>query len=131
MKTKPFNLQEALAGKPVLFKPYSESFPLEKVQSITVLEAPMRKLAVVLTNGAAFFFSEKGNGLGEALFNKLLMEVEQRTGYVNVWKNEDGYSLPYANVHYTKEAADAERTSSCSGKKKTLIEQLSFQYDVV
>lgn len=60
----------------------------------------------------------------------LVPDPEKRTGYVNLWKNDDVFGILHASVHYSLEQAEAERTTSCSGKKKTLLQRLPFEYTV-
>jgi hypothetical protein len=124
---KPFNLEEALAGKPVVTRGGYKVSQLTKFNGITkfslvgVVEdgdhcGPIHP-QTWQPNGRFSYYGESGFDL--------FMEVEEEkqlpSGYVNVWKNEDGYSLPYATFHYTREAAQAERTTSCSGHKKRLV----------
>lgn len=122
---KPFNLEEALAGKPVVTRSGSRLQQLAKFDAATTfllagtVEGEIDEEPLTWRLNGQFMHSDAESGLD------LFMEVEEEkqlpSGYVNVWKNEDGYSLPYATFHYTREAAQAERTTSCSGHKKRLV----------
>lgn len=109
---------------------FSDNSRMEVTKIVSIPESSLRKLAVVGKGGCTFFFSEKGWGLGEALGASLVMVPEKRTGYVNVWKNEDIFGVIHSTVHYSLEQANAERTTSCSGKKKTLLAQLTFEFEL-
>lgn len=103
-----------------------------KVEKLYLIEdAAVRKVVAVANGGAAWFFTMAGSGLGEAIGGTLynLQVPVVKTGYINVWRNEDHFSPLYATVHYSLEQANAERLTSCSGKKKVLIERKTFEYE--
>ena len=131
---KPFNLEEALAGKPVVTRAGYKVTQLTKFNGVTKFS-----LVGVVEDGDHDEAPQTWQPNGKFMHNAdtesgcdLFMEAEEKppvleaevkppTFYVNVWKYEDGYSLPYAVFHYTLEAARAERTTSCSGHKKVLL----------
>lgn len=121
---KPFNLTEALAGKPVIIvSPASE----DDVQSLYhIPDATFRKVLVVV-DGGTYQFTEEGIGLGETLGLRLYMKAEKRTAWINTWRNETTGAL-YATAHATELGARVERTTSCSGQKKVLLTCTSFEY---
>lgn len=127
---RPFNLSEALAGKPVV-NGHGEKvmnitkFPVNAVYTIYgVLHANNETSVESYTAEGVFVISNPNSSSN--LF--MVDPVDKRTGYVNIWQNSDNYPPVYANFHYSLEQAEAERTSSCSNKKKVLLARLSFEY---
>jgi hypothetical protein len=120
---KPFNLEEALAGNPVVTRGGRRLQQLAKFDAAT--KFPLVGTVEGEVDQCPQTWRLDGGFDNEESDFDLLMEVEEEkphvSGYVNVWKNEDGYSVPYATFHYTLEAAQAERTVSCSGHKKRLV----------
>lgn len=127
---KPFDLEAALAGKPVVAEHPKLEVATKVIGIVHLPEAIFRKVAAVLSDGTALFFSGTGVGLAYDNGYTLKMEAEERTGYVNVWRNEDhGQPFIHSETHYSLQQAEAERTISCKGYKKTLIARLPFQYN--
>lgn len=130
MNTKPFNLKDALAGKPVLIFQRGKPFNLYPVSSIKTL--PDLRVIVAVSANVPWFFSEEGSGLGEAFTKGLYLQMvaERTTCYINVWRNDDVYGIIHATTHYNLAQAEAERATSCSGKKKVLLQRIAFTYEV-
>ncbi len=62
----------------------------------------------------------------------LFMLPQKRTVFLNVWLNED-HGLPFVQTgpeYYSKEAAQGERTTSCTGNKKKLLKTIEVEYEV-
>jgi len=123
---QPFNLQAALAGAPVV-----DGYGEKVTGIVQVPKGNPYQLVGVKDNGTIGTYTIEGvyNPGDPSSRANLFMATEKRTGYVNIWKNNDIFGVVYANVHYSKEQADAERKTSCSGKGKTLLRQLPFEYE--
>lgn len=135
MKTKPFNLEAALGGASVVNGHGDKvvqitHFPLDPTEDRycvfgLILHKDGSKDVETYTIDGVYSVSSSNPDSPANL--KLVDDTpEVKETYVNVWQNTDGFSAPYANVHPSKESADAERTVSCSKKPKTLLAQLKF-----
>lgn len=129
---RPFNLAEALAGKPVVTRGG------HKVTQLTQFPTTYAYvLAGVLTDGDGrasidtwtkdgLFTDDPGRNHDFDLF----MEVKEKRIWVNLWKNDD-HGLPFfhATTHTDLNQAIAERTISNAGYKKTLITRFEHVYE--
>lgn len=132
LRKLPFNLAEALAGKPVVngrgesvvsFTLYPSIVSTPYVLYGLLRGADGDEVNTYTVDGD---YRVSANNEVEDLF--MVDPVEDRTGYINVWQNADFFSPVYSNVHYSLEQAEAERTSSCSSKAKKLLARIPFQY---
>lgn len=122
-----FNMLDATTGLYNVLMSNSDGYTAEVQSLVSVGEASYRKVVAVV-DGAAFFFGEDGMGFGEATGYSLVLKRKPRTGWVNVWKNENPFETLHATTHTTLEQAIAERAKSCSGNNKTLLDRFSFEY---
>ncbi len=131
---KPFNLANALAGHAVV---NGYGVAVEQFAYFPSNTSPYKIYALVRdTEGDSVeTYTEDGKYcVSDASTNSdLYMLVpdpkpEPRKVYVNVWRNDDVFGVIHATVHHTSEQAAAERTTSCSGKKKVFIGQKTFEY---
>lgn len=133
---KPFNLEAALSGAPVVNGHGEEVLQITRflttndpycLVGVKVDKYDDHKTIETFTVDGVFSLANPDGGLSNLQMAELKPE-KKGEGIINVWQNTDGFSPAYANVHPTKESADAERTVSCSGKPKTLLAQVPFEY---
>lgn len=124
---KPFNLTDALAGKPVITR---DGRAVTKLTNFQTTEFPL--IGVVEGGETASFFRLDGkffNNEADSAFD-LFMKTTTRTLYVNLWKNEDhGFPFFHSSVHHSLEQANAESTISHKGYKKTLVERFTYTFE--
>jgi hypothetical protein len=111
---KPFNLQEALAGKPVVTR---DGLPVTEIHELKT--ATNRHNVVAVVNGSAKSFTKNGAYFSNnpAPFD-LFMAVETKTGWANVYENGVGYVYP------TQEVADR-----FAGKRRVGGTAVPFTYE--
>ena len=102
---RPFNLQEALAGKPVVTRDGA------KVTSFVIF--PVKKYSLygmIEGRGAPDNFTELGQfwGNGTPSYNDLFMASEKKEGWVNVYSGD-----PEAYIYPTQKEADC---GACGGR---------------
>jgi hypothetical protein len=122
---KPFNLYEALNGKPVV-NGYGKS-----ITGIVYIPEGATYKVVGVDRGVIITYTESGvfNPYDPLSKANLFMETTKREGFVNVWRNEEPGGVIHATVHISLAQAEAERVTSCSGKAKTLVARLPFTWD--
>jgi hypothetical protein len=128
LRKLPFNLAEALAGKPVV-NGRGESVVQIVLYPTIYTSYKVYGLVKSKDGDEVNIYTVDGNcptSTEEDLY--MVDPVVECTGYVNIWQNGDLFSPAYSNVHYSLEQAEAERISSCSNKQKILLARLPFQY---
>jgi hypothetical protein len=107
MTKKPFNLQEALAGKPVVTR---DGHPVTEIHELKT--ATNRHNVVAVVNGSAKSFTKNGAYFSNnpAPFD-LFMAIETKTGWVNMYPDGHGYVYP------SQEDADEAAASNRIGGK--------------
>ena len=106
---KPFNLEQALAGAPVITREGTEVIRL-----FTVPEAnPEHRLVAVFDNGGVITSYEDGRyHVAQDYYNDLFMAPTKKEGWINVY---NVYSLDVTgrNIYPTEEAALANKGFDC------------------
>lgn len=128
---KPFDLKAALAGAKVVSRN-----GVKILRVVPIPEGKRYQVAAVSEFGQEAFYPASGRYYGGSIDSPydLIMYEEpkpepvKRELFINVWQNEVS-GCQYANVHTTREAADAERTKSCSNQQKILLGTFPFNFD--
>jgi hypothetical protein len=103
---KPFNLEEALAGKPVVTRDGRKVTQFHLFKNINAGEKPLR--AVI----EGCVHSYEVNGIYLPLSpsrNDLFMVSQKVTKWVNVYETANGYEIGQTKVHDTEGAAETSR----------------------
>jgi hypothetical protein len=125
---RPFNLAEALDGKPVVdglgrkitqFHRYSLGGPYPVAAVANDVEI------VTFTTDGRYLCNDSAHSNNLYMFEEPVVEMAQRHGCVNVWRN-DPFGPLHATVHGSLEQALAERPASITGKKRVLIARREF-----
>lgn len=95
---KPFNLQEALAGKPVVTRDGRKVTEIKHFKTAT--DSYQDVVAVVAGRIQEFTLSGSFYSMGGALSTyDLFMDSTQKTGWINLYKGKDQYSSGNLHVH--------------------------------
>jgi hypothetical protein len=99
---KPFNLDEALAGKPVVTR---DRIKITELHHFKTFQSSYKVLAII--NGLAHWFNENGklNQDHETRLD-LFMASEKKEGWINIYKYENHPSI-VSFFHETKKLAEA------------------------
>ena len=115
---KAFNLEEALAGKPVVTR---DGIP---VSQITKFNIHTGECVVAVVNGCLSVISEPGLfGRGKERQKHLFMAPEKK--WVNLYWNEEQGRLVPGYLYPSKEDADKAYFENGEGRK--FIQQISFE----
>jgi len=116
---KPFNLEEALAGKPVVTK---SGIPVTQISEFKVDEDSFYSVAGVIY-GALSLWDKSGkyNITKDELHSfDLLMAPEKKSIWVNVWENKQG--LIFTTSHNREDQADLHIETDLTHKHIKKIE---------
>ena len=115
---KPFNLEEALAGKPVVTR---EGYKVEKIVSFTDVEIDSSHKVVYAFERCICFCRADGKQLNsdDEGYRDLFMEVEDEVLWINVYRNSSGRK--YTGSFPTEEAADATCHERVNGKAYKIV----------
>lgn len=98
---KPFNLQEALAGKPVVD---GYGSPVTELHYFATARGGQKLVAVV--GGDADSFSDNGQFLEDRVSkNDLFMASEKKEGWVNIWRKSDGSVITGYHIYNSEGSA--------------------------
>lgn len=135
---KPFNLTQALAGHTVV---NGSGDAVEHLAYFPNAVSPYKIFAMVVVSGEGNVesYTEDGKYSTSPIPSPsdLFMLVPDPppatkptsgTIYVNVWRNDDVFGVIHATTHATSAQAAAERTTSCSGKKKIFLGQRKVEF---
>ena len=112
---KPFSLEQALAGTPVITRD-----GVKVIRLIELPEAkPKSKLVVVLEDGETATFNEAGRyySMRDSSLD-LFMAPTKKEGYINIYKDEHHVAVNSTFAYRTKE--EAEAASDWSGYIATI-----------
>lgn len=104
---KPFNLQEALAGKPVVI---GDGRTVENICHLPKAGYPGHRVAGVV-GGELYTWQE--NGVGRNGMSNLFMAPVKVTMWVNMYETGDRAFRPSPTTHNTRDQAVCNKSAAC------------------
>lgn len=108
MKYKEFNLEDALAGKPVMTRDVDEVTEIAFLQ-----QARSDSQVVVVIKGLTFFYDENGKRNSSGSHVDLVMKPTKVTKFINVYINDNNELCVMKKLHNSLDAAmDSQKSLS-------------------